>query len=395
MIESMLRRGARIPNPAGVEIDPEIDLGRISGDGVVIHAGCRILGKDTLIMPGVELGREGPVTIENCLVGPHVQLKGGFFREAVFLEKAVCGLGAHVREGTIMEEQSNIAHTVGLKQTILFPFVTLGSLINFCDCLMSGGTDRKNHSEVGSSYIHFNFTPNQDKATPSLIGDVPHGVMLNQQPIFLGGQGGMVGPVRLNFGVTVAAGTILRKDELRSNRLIIGGAPKGASIEFRRGRYSGSARIIRNNLIYIGNLIALMQWYRQVRSLFAGERFPEPLLAGLIGNLHLALEERMQRLKELAAKLSEGGDHTLRDRWPSIEEAILSRRENREDQPLREVFQGRIASAISRVGKDYLSVIKELTVAEAGQGTAWLQGIVDQTVAAALSSLEYKEAGKT
>jgi UDP-N-acetylglucosamine/UDP-N-acetylgalactosamine diphosphorylase len=52
-----------------------------------------------------------------------------------------------------------------LKQTILFPFVTLGSLINFCDIFMSGGSDRKNHSEVGSSYIHFNYTPNQDKAT--------------------------------------------------------------------------------------------------------------------------------------------------------------------------------------------------------------------------------------
>ena len=145
-----------------------------------------------------------------------------------------------MREGTILEEEASIAHTVGLKQTILFPFVTLGSLINFCDCLMAGGTDRKNHSEVGSSYIHFNFTPNQDKATPSLIGDVPRGVMLNQRPIFLGGQGGMVGPVRLDYGITVAAGTILRKDELRPNRLIIGGAGQGGSIEFRPGRFSGT-----------------------------------------------------------------------------------------------------------------------------------------------------------
>ena len=77
---------------------------------------------------------------------------------------------------------------------------------------MSGGTDGKNHSEVGSSYIHFNYTPNQDKATPSLIGDVPAGVMLNQPPIFLGGQGGLVGPVRIGHGTVIAAGTIYRKD---------------------------------------------------------------------------------------------------------------------------------------------------------------------------------------
>ena len=118
-----------------------------------------------------------------------------------------------------MEEQASIAHTVGLKQTILFPFVTLGSLINFCDCFMAGGTSRKDHSEVGSSYIHFNFTPNQDKATASLIGDVPCGVMLDQKPIFLGGQGGIIGPCRLTYGLTAAAGTIVRKDELRPDRL--------------------------------------------------------------------------------------------------------------------------------------------------------------------------------
>ena len=94
---------------------------------------------------------------------------------------------------------------MGLKQTILFPFVTLGSLINFCDCLMAGGTSRQNHSEVGSSYIHFNYSTNQDKATPSLIGDVPRGVMLNQPPIFLGGQGGLVGPVCLEYGTVIAA----------------------------------------------------------------------------------------------------------------------------------------------------------------------------------------------
>ena len=106
------------------------------------------------------------------------------------------GPGAQVREGCLLEEEANGAHCVGLKQTILFPFVTLGSLINFCDCLMAGGTSRKDHSEVGSSYIHFNFTPDGDKTTASLFGDVPRGVMLDQPPIFLGGQGGAVGPVR-------------------------------------------------------------------------------------------------------------------------------------------------------------------------------------------------------
>ncbi len=83
------------------------------------------------------------VTLENCRVGRNVRLNGGFFQEAVFLGDNVFGSNAHVRAGTIMEEQACAAHTVGLKQTLLFPFVTLGSLINFCDCFMAGGTSRK------------------------------------------------------------------------------------------------------------------------------------------------------------------------------------------------------------------------------------------------------------
>ena len=387
-IKKLLHKGVQIANPAGIEIGPEVDIQRISGEGVFIHAGCRIFGERTLILPGARLGGEGPVTVENCLVGPGVELKGGYFREAVFLEKASCGLGSHVREGTILEEGASIAHTVGLKQTILFPFVTLGSLINFCDCLMAGGTDRRNHSEVGSSYIHFNFTPNQDKATPSLIGDVPRGVMLNQKPIFLGGQGGIVGPVRLAFGTTVAAGTILRKSELRPDRLIIGGAAKAGNIAFQPGRFSATGRIIKNNLVYIANLMALHQWYRRVRSLFVGQRFPETLLAGLLENSRLAVAERTRRLKELGDKMAQSGDGAFSERWPALDEALRRRLDSAGDPRMCESFLEAVTSMLGCEGKDYLAVIKALSPQATEQGTAWLQGIVDDTVAAALKPLE-------
>jgi len=387
-INTLLRKGVKIPNPAGVEIGAEVDLGRISAEGVVIYSGCRIFGERTLILSGAKLGYEAPVTVENCQIGPEAELRGGFFRESVFLEKAACGLGSHVREGTILEERATISHTVGLKQTILFPFVTLGSLINFCDCLMAGGTGPKNHSEVGSSYIHFNVTPNQDKATPSLIGDVPRGVMLNQQPIFLGGQGGMVGPIRLDYGITAAAGTILRKDELRPNRLIIGGTGAGGSIEFRPGRFSGTSRIIKNNLIYIANLMALRHWYREVRSLFVGERFPEPLLAGLKMNVQRAVDERTKRLKQLGEKMAASGDPSLFERWPAIEQVLAARNENRGNDRLRESFQKKTSGAIEFAGKDYIALIKGLSAEDSAQGTAWLQGIVNETVDAALNALK-------
>ncbi len=370
-ITQLLEKGVKIPNPASVDIGDEVDIDRISGDGVILYSGCKIYGKSTLILSGAKLGYEGPVTIDNCHIGTDVELKGGFFKQAVFLKKASMGLGAHVREGTIFEEEANAAHTVGLKQTILFPFVTLGSLINFCDVFMSGGTSRKDHSEVGSSYIHFNYTPNQDKATASLLGDVPHGVMLNQPPIFLGGQGGLVGPCVLAFGTVTAAGTICRTDELRLNRLILEGGKTG-NVPFRRKGFQNYKRIMANNTLYIANLIALMQWYSQVRPLFISEDFPQALSDGLKEKLTMGIEERIKRLKDFYLQQKS----EIAETW-AISEEIFRKQNHCGDIALRDAFLEKIQIEIQRVGKDYIAVIKSLAPEDAEIGTRWLQGIAD------------------
>lgn len=404
-VEELIKKGVQIPNPYSIEIGDEVDLDRISGNGVVIYAGCKIFGYSTLILQGARLGYEGPVTVEDCQVGPQVDLKGGFFKQAVFLKQASLGSGAHIREGTILEEETSGAHTVGLKQTILFPFITLGSLINFCDCLMSGGTSRQDHSEVGSSYIHFNFTPNQDKATPSLIGDVPNGVMLNQRPIFLGGQGGLVGPCRLAFGTTIAAGTIGRKDILESDRLIFEGGMKSASLSFNPGIYRNINWIVINNIIYIANLIALEQWYTHVRSLFISDDFPKPLLEGLNTKLNMAIEERLKRLKDLSQKMPESikiyqsfakekasqqllqQKNELYSRRTDLAESFNSARKNQEPNELKDLFLEKIRIGIETSGKDYISVIKGLNIEAAAVGTRWLQGIVDTVISGALKAI--------
>jgi UDP-N-acetylglucosamine/UDP-N-acetylgalactosamine diphosphorylase len=390
-IQKLIDKGVRIDAPESVEIGDDIDPDRISGDNVAIYARCRILGKSTLIMPGSCLGAEAPLTVVDCQIGPNVNLNGGFFQEAVMLSGVSAGSGAHVRRGTILEEESSIAHTVGLKQTILFPFVTLGSLINFCDCLMAGGTDGKNHSEVGSSYIHFNFTPNQDKATASLIGDVPRGVMLKQAPIFLGGQGGLVGPCRLEYGTVIAAGTIYRKDELRPNRLIFGGGSRSGNVPFAAGHYHGLKRILTNNIIYLGNLAALGQWYDQVRSLFVSNDFPQMLLEGLQDKLQMAVDERIVRLSELVHKLqeqeTEGVESSLEsssvqkghDNWlPELESFLRENRNRVGDHALRDRFIDAIAKGVDQNGKQYLKVIKGLSSDVSEIGTRWLQGIVEE-----------------
>jgi len=384
IIEILIKKGVTFIDLNNVHIDPTVNPDKISGEQTIIYPGCRLSGESTLVLRKARLGSEGPVTVDNCQVGPGVQLKGGFFKDAVFLKGASMGFGAHVREGTILEEQAGGAHTVGLKQTILLPFVTLGSLINFCDCLMAGGTSRRNHSEVGSSYIHFNFTPNQDKATASLIGDIPRGVMLNRSPVFLGGQGGLVGPCRLAFGTIVAAGSICRRDELRSGRLIVENAKSNANMPFKTGRYTGINRIVSNNIVYIANLWALMQWYVHIRSLFISNDFPIALLAGLREKLQMGIRERIKRLTAFMQKAGAGSDDrrndTVCNTLSAFETGVTKSRFYAGDLRIRDNFVTKIESVIQLEGMDYIDVIKKIDPLDAKNGTLWLQGIVDDIV---------------
>jgi UDP-N-acetylglucosamine/UDP-N-acetylgalactosamine diphosphorylase len=405
-VERLMQQGVTVYGRETVFIGEEVPLDRIAGQGVILYPGCRISGKKTLIMPHAVLGREGPVSVEDCQVGPGVELRGGFFRQSVFLEGVRLGYGAQVREGCLLEEESSGAHSVGLKQTILFPFVTLGSLVNFCDCLMAGGTSRKNHSEVGSSYIHFNFTANQDKATPSLIGDVPRGVMLNQPPIFLGGQGGMVGPLKVEYGTVVAAGTICRKDVLDKEKLVLPQSAGEATHHMPNtypGMYGHVERRVTRNLDYIANLTALRRWYIEVRSVFFKEHpMGKSLYQGALEKLEMAIHERMRRLRALAQKMSESAEkyravmnnkadervlrqkQELFDRWQTLEEVLGATMEVRGDLSVLEPFVKETIKQAKEKGFDYVATIQGLDRKWSARGTEWLQWIVDEVNGQAL-----------
>ena len=391
----LMKRGVDIPNPLSLDIGDDVRVDRISASGVTLYPGCRIRGEKTVISAGSKLGHEAPATVENCRLGSGVELKGGFFSNSVFLEKASMGMGAHVREGTLLEEQSGGAHCVGLKQTILFPFVTLGSLVNFCDCLMAGGTSRSNHSEVGSSYIHFNFTPDADKTTPSLLGDVPRGVMLNQPPIFLGGQGGIIGPVRLGFGNVVAAGSVLRHDYPQDGLLIFETTPANGAKDYSRAAYPNLRRIVENNLLYLANLSALESWYTHVRKPFLEARpFGSLLYAGVREALASAGKERLKRLRAMAEKAAafSGPDAEARKEFLGqtgfCEDLFTGKIPDvfTKTEPLREAFLEDFAKSAQNNKTDYIGVIQNLPGAVSAKGTAWLNGIVralgDQTAKA-------------
>ncbi len=432
-VQRLLDRGVVLPCPYSVEVNDSVDPERIA-PGVIVHTGCTIGGEKTSIGPGSELGRESPAVIEDCQLGHKVDLKGGYFSGATFLDGAGMESSAHVRPGTLLEEETRGAHAVGFKMTIFLSYVTAGSLINFCDALMAGGTSRQNHSEIGSSYIHFNFTPHQDKATPSLIGDVARGVFLDQSPIFLGGQGGLVGPARIAYGTVIPAGIICRQDILEEGKLYEGpslyaahkaieteshyAAPshnetqshyaasshnetQSAAKEVRAfvpGIYRGINRIVKNNLIYIGNLWALKSWYQYVRIRTMSEDiYRKECHAGALTQIEVGLKERVRRLDELAEKMPHSLKHVrtrtgedlppriyaqqraLIDKWPEIKERLQEGPPDAIGAIERDIFLKAWEQTDAASG--HIDAVGALNPSARKAGISWLQSIVDSASA--------------
>lgn len=396
-VENLLRRGVQVSCPESVEVEACVVPERIS-PSAILHPGTRLRGAATSIGPGCEIGAEAPATVEDCQLGSKVALKGGYFSGATFLDGASLGSAAHVRPGTLLEEEASGAHAVGLKQTVFLPFVTAGSLINFCDALLAGGTSRKDHSEIGSSYIHFNYTPHQDKATASLIGDVPRGVLLDQPPIFLGGQGGLVGPVRIEYGAVIPAGVICRQDILTPHHLYQAPVPSSAAPRaFHAGAYRAIQRVVLNNLAYIGNLHALQQWYQFVRKdTMSKDTFALACWQGALTQVDRLLEERRQRLKELAEKMPHSLElarqeprlalppevaaqqKRLVDGWPEMAGALQKGPGGEVGVEARDRFLAAWAQVDQSQG--HVPAVRQLTPASKRDATDWLQSVVSSLV---------------
>lgn len=362
-----------------VLIGDDVPEGAISPEAI-IYPGSRVLGEYAHVGPGCEIGREAPATLINCQLGAGVKFAGGFAEGSVFLDGAKVGSGAHIRPGCLLEEGASVAHAVGLKQTILLPWVTCGSLINFCDGLMAGGTGPKDHSEVGSSFVHFNFTPHADKATPSLFGDVPFGVRLDQPPIFLGGQGGAVGPVRVAFGTVLAAGNVLRSDVLDPGNLVVPPALKPREKPYLPTHYRDVRRRMQANLTYVGNLHALKAWYLAVRS----QILPEALLAGALRVIDLVITERVKWLGRMEGKLTASRDHLAEaggsdavidehdewlELWPQIESFLASGQ-----------LGGAPAPELAPEGT-YLDWVQSLDMQTRDEISEWLGSVVEEVTA--------------
>ena len=351
-------RGVQLIDPRQVYVEDDVVLEQIFPESI-LYPGTRLSGKNTVIAPGAKIGSEGPATIVDSVIGASAEVASGFVTGSVLLDKARIGANGHIRSGTLLEEGASVAHAVGLKQTILTCFVTLGSLINCCDCLISGGRSRSNHTEVGSGFIHFNFTPwgeSGDKATPSLIGGVPRGVFLREERIFIGGLSGMVGPLQVGFGSFSVAGQIIRSDI--ADHRIYSDLPRKVDAPWDFGIRDVADVRLQRNLEYIGHLCALKAWYVDVRMARLSPNEPSSYRAmALRAAIKLIEESVAERISRLDQYLKARNAILPAMKFPAIE------------CPLQ------IASGDLPV--DHVDWVRSLSEDEVRRGSQWLEAIVD------------------
>ena len=158
-------RGVEVVDPRQTYIGPDVDLSRIS-PGSRLFPGARLSGACTYVGNVMHtLALKDRSVLQDAVIGPASVIGSGFIEDSVLLGGAKMAANVHIRPGCLFEEEVVLGHTVGLKQTVLLSFVTLGSVINFCDVLMAGGGSRRDHSRSAAASFISTTHPTALKAT--------------------------------------------------------------------------------------------------------------------------------------------------------------------------------------------------------------------------------------
>jgi len=378
-VESLRRRGVDVWGPERVYINSDVNLDAIEPTAVIRQA--TLSGKDLTIAAGAVIGTSGHAEVSDCQVGQGAELGAGLYKGATFLDRVRVRGFAEIRPGTLLEEEVDIAHSVALKNTTFTACCVAGSLINFCDLFLTGGTSRNDHTEIGSGAIHYNFDPRGDK-WGSLLGSI-RGVLLRSDPVFIGGTCGLVGPLEVGLGAVTAAGSTIRKD-VPSNALVSTGSRAVSMPGFDRTRYSSLRRSFRVTAKLVATLRALEAWYELVRLPHAPSR-ERSLYASARKQVGFQAQERISRLGKIVAKLAaKAPAASLRDQaehrrlvanWADLRDTLA---QPMQPQTPPERFTRAYAEARGS-GQGHLEALKAAAPC-AGQAEAWLEDMVNSTM---------------
>jgi bifunctional UDP-N-acetylglucosamine pyrophosphorylase / glucosamine-1-phosphate N-acetyltransferase len=379
-VAQLQARGVDVWGAERVYVGAEVPLENISAGVILMNA--MLTGEHTAIGRYSRIGSSGIATIHNTQIGEHVELGAGSYSYATMLDQVKVRGFAEIRQGTILEEQAEVGHNVGLKHTVFTAAVVAGSSINFCDAFVSGGKSRDDHSEIGSGCVNLNFDPHGDKFG-SLIGDVT-GVLLRSPRIFIGGNSGVVAPIHVDFGAVVRAGSIVRRD-IGANLLYRGIEVPTHSDSYDPERYYDLRRKFMTTAKLVGNLHAFAQWYREIRLPYArgAEVF---LYKSAIENILIQVQHRAGEIAKTIAKLEQS---LFRPRISGSAAELFSKQHERIVEA-REWIVGMLAGNEDlrkvgppkgfieeyqrlRVDRSHLNAVRSLSEPSIASAATWLQ----------------------
>jgi UDP-N-acetylglucosamine/UDP-N-acetylgalactosamine diphosphorylase len=173
-------------------------------------------------------------------------------------------------------------------------------------------------------------------------------------------------------------------------QLIVSKSHSGKVVDLIPRAYPSLSRVVKNNIIYIANLIALEQWYLQVRRMFfEHQEFGHLIFAAILENLQVAKDERIKRLKDMAAKMvvssdkEKGKAKTIRakqefyEKGKLLEELLVSDAGKTAGEEKRNQFLNALVKHREEHGGNYIEVIQSLPPNVSTEGTEWLDTIVD------------------
>ena len=408
--------GVIIPDMSSVRIGKEVLAEKFS-PGSILHPYVRIHGRKTEIQKGAQIGVYGPTNIENSwigenavvgslgpvtlkdtVLGPQTILGSGVAENAVFLGKETMindfttGYGFRVRKGSLYEEDSSSAQHTDTKMTLLFPWSTLGSNINFCDVLISGGTGPElgHFSEVGSGSIHFNYSIRGDKATASLFGDTCRGLFLDQSRLFIGGNNTLLGPIKADFGVMTAAGARIN-GHLEAGLNFGHSLPRG-KIDYEPRKFSSAMEIVKKQVDVLAELTALFHWYQQIRIGCISQTTEKQHLYGAgLKIVELNYQERLLQLNRYVealdgsfsisnisnkvSKKETAEQKQLLDKWSQIQKQLVTPKAFELLAP--ESLTNSISRQIAEGKLEYTVLIKGLDPEGKQKGKDWLYNIAN------------------
>jgi len=187
-VRALCLKGARMMDPARVEIRGEVSIGQdVEIDVDVILEGRVELGNNVHIGPFTRL--KDVVLGDNTVVHAHCDLDGVTTDASVII-----GPFARLRPGTVLAEHVHIGNFVETKQAAIGPGSKANHLSYLGDAVIGSKVN------IGAGTITCNYD-GANKSTTS-IGD----------NVFVGSNSALVAPVRLGDGATIGAGSVITRN---------------------------------------------------------------------------------------------------------------------------------------------------------------------------------------